>query len=262
MARAETGIGEFDQMLGGGFMQNDVALVAGSAGSGKTTLALQFLVNGIRKFGENGIYVTFEELPDQIYRDALNFGWDLKKLEVENKLRIICTSPNLLTEFGDSGGLLDEPIERIDAKRMVIDSLSHLGLFVRGEDIRPEVYRLTMYLKRKGLTTLGLWETPQLIGQSFSVSDVGVSFLVDALVLLRFVEVQSEMKKAVAVLKIRGSDHDKRLRELKIASDGIRVEGPFTDLEGVMTGSPRRTTRTEEAVGRFGQAFTSKRKRP
>ena len=62
-------------------MQKDIAMLAGSAGTGKTTLGLQFLVNGINKYGENGIYVTFEELPDQIYRDAANFGWDLKKLE-------------------------------------------------------------------------------------------------------------------------------------------------------------------------------------
>lgn len=243
-------------------MQDDVVMLAGSAGTGKTTLGLQFLVNGINKHGENGIYVTFEELPDQIYRDAANFGWDLKKLEEQNRLRIICTSPNLLTETGESGGLLDDPIARIEAKRMVIDSLSHLSLFVEEESLRMEAYRLMMYLKRKGLTTLVTWETPQLISQSFAVSDFGISFLVDSVVLLKFVEVESEMKKAIAVLKIRGSDHDKRLREYRITPRGIEVEAPFANLEGLLTGSPRKTTRTEEAVGRFGQAFAGKKRKP
>src|SRR5436309_12511756 len=76
-------------MLRGGFMEGDAVLVAGSAGSGKTTLALQYLVNGIVKFGEPGIYLTFEQMPDQIYRDAKNFGWDLRKMEEENKFRLI-----------------------------------------------------------------------------------------------------------------------------------------------------------------------------
>ena len=80
MERIKTGILELDKMLCGGFMPGDAVLVAGSAGSGKTTLALQYLVNGITQFGDRGIYVTFEELPNQIYRDAKSFGWDLRKL--------------------------------------------------------------------------------------------------------------------------------------------------------------------------------------
>src|SRR5690348_12632137 len=73
--RVKTGIVELDEMLKGGFMPGDAVMLAGSAGTGKTTLALQYLVNGV-KLGEPGVYVTFEELPDQIYRDAKNFGWD------------------------------------------------------------------------------------------------------------------------------------------------------------------------------------------
>src|SRR5439155_1380370 len=84
---------ELDEMLRGGFMDKDAVMVAGSAGTGKTTLALEYLVNGATQFGEPGIYLTFEQLPDQIYRDAENFGWDLRKLETENKLRVVCTSP-------------------------------------------------------------------------------------------------------------------------------------------------------------------------
>ncbi|MBI2127249.1 MAG: circadian clock protein KaiC, partial [Thaumarchaeota archaeon] len=98
MVRVRTGISDLDKMLGGGFMEGDAVLLAGSAGTGKTTLALQYLVNGVTQFGDAGIYVTFEQLPDQIYRDAKNFGWDLRKMEEQNKFRLICTSPELLLE--------------------------------------------------------------------------------------------------------------------------------------------------------------------
>ena len=129
MDRVKTGLSELDAMLGGRFMPGDAVMVAGSAGTGKTTLALQYLVNGITQFGDRGIYVTFEQLPDQIYRDAKNFGWDLRKMEEENKFRVICTSPNLLLET-DGETILDEPIKEIQPRRRVVDSLSHLAMFV------------------------------------------------------------------------------------------------------------------------------------
>jgi circadian clock protein KaiC len=74
MARIKTGIIELDDMLGGGFMEGDAVMITGSAGTGKTLLDLQYFVNGVNQYGESGIYVTFEQFPDQIYRDAKNFG--------------------------------------------------------------------------------------------------------------------------------------------------------------------------------------------
>src|SRR3990172_4606781 len=129
LVRVRTGISDLDKMLGGGFMEGDAVLLAGSPGTGKTTLALQYLVNGATQFGENGIYVTFEQLPDQIYRDAKNFGWDLRKMEDEDRFRLVCTSPDLLLEAHDGEHLLDEPIRQIKPRRIVIDSLSHLSMY-------------------------------------------------------------------------------------------------------------------------------------
>ena len=113
MVRNKTGIVELDEMLRGGFMDKDAVMVAGSAGTGKTTLALEYLVNGATQFGEPGIYLTFEQLPDQIYRDAENFGWDLRKLEAEDKLRVVCTSPDLLLEPEGEEQLLGETIREL-----------------------------------------------------------------------------------------------------------------------------------------------------
>jgi circadian clock protein KaiC len=256
--RVKTGIVELDEMLRGGFMPGDAVMLAGSAGTGKTTLALQYLVNGV-KLGEHGIYVTFEELPDQIYRDARNFGWDLRKMEEEDKFRIICTSPNLVLESGDDS-LLDDVIREIQPSRLVIDSLSHLEMFVKKEAMRMEAYRVVRHLKTRGVSSLLLWESPQVSGASFSVSDVGLSFLVDCIIALKPVEIESSIRKALLILKMRGSDHDKRLREYDITSRGIEVSAPFSNYEGLMTGTPRRTV-TEEAANNWAMAFAKNKQK-
>src|SRR5207244_4538270 len=134
--RVKNGIVELDEMLRGGFMPGDAVMLAGSAGTGKTTLALQYLVNGIN-LGEPGIYVTFEELPDQIYRDARNFGWDLRKMEEEGNFRVICTSPSLMLESGD-GSVLDDVPNEVQPRRVVIDSLSHLEMVGERYGMRME----------------------------------------------------------------------------------------------------------------------------
>ena len=238
-ARVKTGIAELDEMLRGGFMEGDAVLVAGSAGSGKTTLALQYLVNGIQKYGENGVYVTFEQMPDQIYRDAKNFGWDLRKLEEENSFRLVCTSPDVLLE-SQGENLLDEVVNDIRPRRIVIDSLSHLEMFVSKGDMRKEAYRLVNFLKTKGMSSLLIWEAGQVAGSFFAITEVGLSFLVDCIVALKPVEIESSVLKAMVVLKMRGSDHDKQLRQFEITPTGVKIESAFSNYEAVMTGSPRR----------------------
>jgi circadian clock protein KaiC len=247
--RVPTGIADFDAMLRGGFMRGDAVMLAGSAGSGKTTIGLQYLVNGIA-MGEPGIYLTFEQMPDQIYRDALSFGWDLRKLESEDKFRLICTTPRLLVEGSGAEELLGGPIKEIGAKRIVVDSVSHLSMFVPNGDLRKEAYRMVNYFKLAGLSSLLLWEAQQEYGNSFNVSDVAMSFLVDTIVLLKFIEIDSAIRRAMVVLKMRGSDHDKTLREYEITKDGVHVHSSFKNYQGIMSGSPTRV-----AADRFADAF-------
>ncbi len=236
-------------------MDKDAVMVAGSAGTGKTTLALEYLVNGATQFGEPGIYLTFEQLPDQVYRDAENFGWNLRKLEEENKLRVVCTSPDLLLEADGGEQILDEAISEIQPRRMVIDSLNHLEMFVPPGDLRKEAYRILMYIKTRGISPLVVWEAQQGLGQSYSVTEAGMSFLIDCLLLLKFVEIDSSIKKALVIMKMRGSDHDKRLREYEITPHGLRVAAPFTGYEGIITGSPHKSL-TQEVAGSWDSAFT------
>lgn len=237
--RVRTGIAELDEMLHGGFMQGDAVLVAGSAGSGKTTLALQYLVNGIVRDGEAGVYITFEQMPDQIYRDAKNFGWNLRRLEEENKFRLICTSPDIVLESSGEN-LLDEAVRDIAPKRVVIDSLSHLEMFIDRKDMRKEAYRLISFLKAKGMSSVLIWESTSTGSSQFHVTEMNLSFLVDCIISLRPVEIESSIRKALVILKMRGSDHDKHLREFEITPDGIKITSAFQNYEGITTGSPRR----------------------
>jgi circadian clock protein KaiC len=239
MHRVKTGLSELDLMLGGGFLEGDAVLLAGSAGTGKTTLALQYLVGGIAQ-GEPGIYLTFEQLPEQLYRDAQTFGWDLKRLEEENKLRVLCTSPNLLVEEGGAEALLERTMEEINPKRIVIDSLSHVSMYVKDEELRKELYRTLMYFKMRKLSSLLLWEAPQIGRESMQISDAGMSFLADAVVMMKFVEIESAIKHAIVILKMRGSGHDKYLREYEITKTGIMMKATFGQLEGIMTGTAHR----------------------
>jgi len=85
-----------------------------------------------------------------------------------------------------------------------------------------------------------LWESPQISGGAFSVTDVGLSFLVDCIVALKPVEIESSLRKALVILKMRGSDHDKRLREYEITPAGIKIESAFSNYEGIISGSPRK----------------------
>jgi len=252
--RVKTGIPAFDEMLHGGFMEGDSVMLAGSAGSGKTTLALQYLVNGTTRYNDRGVYLTFEQLPDQIYRDALGFGWDLKKLEEEGRIQLICTSPDLMLDADAGDGLLRDTIKEFQPQRIVVDSLSHFGMYVPENNLRKEVYRLIMAFKTKRISSILLWETSQIMGNTLSISDAGLSFLVDSIILLKPVEIESSMRRLLGILKMRGSDHDKRLREFEITSHGIEIQNPFTNYEGILTGSPRRS-QIEAAANSWSMAF-------
>lgn len=256
MTRVRSGIPGLDEMLNGGFMRGDAVIVAGGAGTGKTTLALQYIVNGIAQFGENGIYVTFEQMPDQIYRDAQSFGWDLRRMEEENKLRLVCTSGDLFFEGGGAEEMLQDSMKEILPRRIVIDSLSHLEIFSSEQDFRRQAYRLLMYFKAKGLSSLSTWEIAQEHGLYFASTRSGMSFLVDCVLILRYMEIESSIKKGLVVLKMRGSNHDKYLREFEITSKGFKVSTPFSEYEGLMTGSPRRSM--TEAARTWAKSFGEK----
>ncbi len=132
-------------------------------------------------------------------------------------------------------------------------------MFTEGKNFRLETYRLVSWLKMNNLSSLLLWETSNLMGQISSVTDTGLSFLVDAIILMKPVEIDSAIHKALVVLKMRGSDHDKNLREFEVSSRGIVVTAPFSNYEGIMSGNARKI-RLDVATQNFTDAFIRKRK--
>lgn len=250
MERVKTGIPGLDEMLGGGFLPQTANLVEGAPGTGKTTLGMQFIYHGIVACGEPGLILTFEEFPQQYYRDAASFGWDFRRMEREGRLRVVMTSPEVSkADLEQVGGRIERLAREIGAKRILVDSLSHFErLSEEPARLRGIIHGFINSLKRENLTAVLTRESVALLGEAEGTDDA-VAFLVDAYVLLRYVEIESVMRKALLVLKMRGSNHDKGIRQFGITSRGVEVRAPFEGREGIMSGSPRRM------VDSFVQAF-------
>jgi circadian clock protein KaiC len=253
MERVTTGVPGLDEMLLGGYLPQTANLVEGAPGTGKTTLGMQFIHHGIAVCGEPGLILTFEEFPQQYYDDADSFGWDFRRMEREGKLRIVMTSPEVSkADLEQVGGKIERLVQEIGAKRVLVDSVSHFErLSGSPTELRSLVYGFVNALKREGLTSVLTRESMALLGEGDGADDT-LAFLVDSYTLLRYVEIDSSVHKALLVLKMRGSDHDKGIRQFAVTSRGIEVRAPFEGQEGIMSGSPRRM------VDSFVQAFVKR----
>jgi circadian clock protein KaiC len=238
--RLSFGSTEIDQMLGGGLFTGTACLISGAPGVGKTTLGLQFLVAGIQA-GQPGLLVSFEEFPSSLIRDALQLGWDLKALEKDGRLKIIFTSPEV---FINSLKSPDNPLlpssDALPPERVVIDSAAHLRRMANDPlELRETYNTLINALKREGMTSL-------LLDEAVNVLEVqrgrmaSLPFVVDTLVLLRYVEIDSTIQRAIAVMKMRGSAHQKEIRRFEIQPGGLKIKEPFTGREGILSGATHR----------------------
>jgi len=240
--RLSFGSRELDEMVGGGLLRGTATLVSGAPGVGKTTLGLQFLMAGI-KVGQPGLLVSFEEFPSSLIRDALELGWDLNALEKEGLFKIIFTSPEVfLGSLKAEDSPLTETLHTLAPERVVIDSTAH---FQRLTDDIPielrEIYNtLVNAIKREGMTSL-------LLDEALNVLEIqhgrmaSLPFLVDAVILLRYVEIDSAMQRAIAVMKMRGSMHQKEIRRFEIHKGGLKIGEPFVGREGLLSGITHRT---------------------
>jgi circadian clock protein KaiC len=237
--RLATGIAGLDQMLRGGLLPRTANLVEGAPGTGKTTLGMQFIQHGIAACAEPGIILTFEEFPQQYYRDAINFGWDFQAHEAANQLRIVMTSPEVTrADLRQINGRLERIAEQIGAKRVLVDSLSHFErLTPNPVELRQIIYEFINGLKRLDLTAILTRESAALLGETPDIEE-DLAFVADSYILLRYVEIQSAVHKALLVLKLRGSDHDKDIRQYAITAQGIEVRSRFEGTQGIMSGTP------------------------
>lgn len=240
MDRVKTGIAGLDEMLGGGFLRETANLVEGAPGTGKTTLAMQFIYQGILHDNEPGLIITFEEFPQQYYHDAAAFGWDFIDLEKRGLLKVVMTSPEVSRlDLESVGGMIESHVTEMGVRRVVVDSVTHFARLTQDPvELRSLEYSFINALKRQGLTSLLTRESTALLGES--TEDTSLSFVVDSYLILRYVEIESTIRKALLVLKMRGSDHARDIRQYEITQNGIEVQSKFEGREGILSGSPRR----------------------
>jgi circadian clock protein KaiC len=243
------GIPELDDMLGGGIREGDSLLVAGPSGTGKSALATHFIADGIRH-GEPGIMAIFEERPDGYTQRADSFGLKLKAAVVTGALEILYLRPLDLSVDEMMFAVLDA-IKRVGAKRLVIDSLVGFEMALAPgfrADFRESLYRMIGALTGAGITILSTVEVEDSFTE-LQFSHYAISFLTDDIIRLRYVEIDGQLRKVMVVIKMRGGNHSKDIREYVITDKGVVVIHPRrTDYNGLSTGVPYRTgPRLEQA---------------
>jgi circadian clock protein KaiC len=232
----KSGILGFDEILGGGLPRKRPIILQGGPGSGKTTLATQFLVEGVLKNNEPGIYVTLCESPNEIRENMLSFGWDLEKLEAEGKIAIIDARPVSFTDegyivpneklfkgevipFSHISTLIREKIDEMGAKRLAIDSITVLtSQYDKEAYIRQGMLGFIQVLSSLDCASILLSEG---INQTFSTQLEWV--LAPAVILLHFTRRGSAMVRAIQVLKLRGMKHSEEIYHMEIGDKGIKI---------------------------------------
>ncbi len=216
--RIKTGIPGLDSLLGGGFLKGHTILVTGPAGAGKTIFSCQFIWEGLQK-GENCMYITFEEIPEEIKHDALAFGWDFEKYEKKGKLIITHKDPFQTTDITTR---LENEIIRQKITRVVVDSVSLLGLYFKeSHDIRRELYKLICALKATNATSVLTSETKEDLefAPRFGVEE----YVADASIILFFTGIGESGFRSMQVRKMRNTKHSTNTHPFEIADRGLVI---------------------------------------
>lgn len=221
-----------DQMLGGGLPHSYSVLVVGPSGSGKTILATEFLAEGVR-LGEKGVIAAFEKSPHQLLSQKL-------KRMIDNGDVGVISTQSLDLSLDEIFHDMLESVHRLKAKRLVIDSLSGFELALSAafrEDFREALYRMVASLTAMGVAVLMTAELEdQYTSLKFSTS--GNAFLADAVIMQRYVEIGGQLRRVLAVVKVRSSTHSKDICFYTITEDEICIGDALTHYDGILSGLP------------------------
>jgi circadian clock protein KaiC len=234
-ARLTTGVPGLDDMLGGGLPAGYSMLVAGPSGSGKTILATAFLAEGVRR-GEPGVIVAFEQTPSQSRTPTIHDMVRAGQIALLNTRSLDLSIDEVVLR-------LLNLIKRTKAQRVVIDSLSGFELAVAPnfrEDFRQSLFRMVAVLSGVGVTVLMTSELEDRY-TDLRFSPYGSAFLTDAIIVERYIEIESGLTRAMAVVKVRGSSHSKELRQYQITDSGIVIGERVSGYEGLLSGSPTKS---------------------
>lgn len=238
--RLTTGVADLDGMMGGGIPAGDAVVLAGPTGSGKTTFASQFIAAGLRE-GDAGVIAVFEEHPEEYLERAKSLGVDFRAAIAAGKLSIIYLRP-LDLSVDETLEEIRDAVRRTGAERVVIDSISGFEMALAPtfrEDFRESLYRLVGALTGLGVTIVLTIEVVDA-GEGFLFTKYNVSFLTDAIIVQRFVEIDGRIQKVLAVVKMRGSSHSHEFRAFEITASGVQLGEPLHGYTGISTGHPVR----------------------
>jgi len=228
-SRVATGIKGFDELIDGGFERESIVLLVGSAGTGKTLFGLQFLYQGVTKYEEAGVFISFEEDKEHLYKRALQFGWDFSKLEKEDKFRILVFKPHQITTIlEEGGGQIRDALAEIGSKRIVVDSITAYGLLFNDEYKRREkILEFFNLLRKWGVTSVVICgDDPSKVEKQ----EGSISFISDAVVSMYYMQDEEKGLRihSLEVLKMRGTKHTNKLCAINFENEGIVV---YPDVE-------------------------------
>ncbi|MBR9991349.1 MAG: circadian clock protein KaiC [Gemmatimonadetes bacterium] len=233
--RITSGNEELDAMCDGGFFRDSIILVSGATGTGKTLMVTEFMNGGAAR-GERCLLMAFEESREQLIRNATGWGVDFEEMENEGLLRMVCDYPEV-TGLEDRLLAIKDLVQEFKPHRIAIDSLSALERGGTERGFLEFVIGLTSFIKHQEIAGLFTSTTQSLMGGS-SITERHISTLTDSIILLRYVEDFGQMKRGMTVLKMRGSKHDRDIREFVIDHEGMHIGRPFRNVTGILSGAP------------------------
>lgn len=243
-ARISSGVRTLDEMCGGGFFKDSIILATGATGTGKTLLVSKFLEEGCRR-GERAILFAYEESRAQLSRNASSWGIDFEEMERKGLLKLLCSYPES-TGLEDHLQMIKSEISEFKPSRIAIDSLSALARGVTNNAFRQFVIGVTGYAKQEEITGFFTNTTDQFMG-AHSITESHISTITDTILMLQYVEIRGEMSRALNVFKMRGSWHDKGIREYSINEAGPIIKDSFRNYERIISGSPTKIAVDEKS---------------
>jgi circadian clock protein KaiC len=237
LSRISSGLPELDEMLGGGIERGTISIFSGPSGAGKTTLGMQFMKEAAAR-GERSVVYAFEEQRQTLLLRCEAIGIPVQSMLDAQMLSVVQVEP-LRFSPAEFAMVVRREVEQRNARVVMIDGIAGYRLTLAGDNLVAHLHALGRYLKNMGVTVIFINETEAITGP-FRATDIGVSYLCDNLLFLRYLEIDGELRKVIGVLKKRLGDFGRTLRELSITDQGVRVGLPLTDLRGVLTGLPER----------------------